>query len=86
MCLEIFEDGFDNPSKVDTFSIHQLVTFLYFLALIHSLDGYQKKTKQKTIHFFHFKRNAFHIIPQSGLSSQGLREFTSLHMKQQKVD
>lgn len=39
MCLEIFEDGFYNPSKVDTFSTNKLVTFIYFHALTYSLDG-----------------------------------------------
>lgn len=46
MCLEIFENGFDNPSKVDTFSIHQLIIVMYFLGPFHSLDGYKKKNKK----------------------------------------
>lgn len=84
MRLEIFEDGFDNPSKADTFSTHQLVTSTYFLALIHSLDGYQKKNIPFA--FFVLKEMLFTSFSKVGLLSQRLREFTSLHMKQQKVD
>lgn len=72
MCLEIFEDGFDNPSKVDTFSIHQLVTFLYFLALIHSLDGYQKKKQnKKPFTFFILKEMLFTSFPRVGFQVRG---------------
>lgn len=82
MCLEIFEDGFYTPSKVDTSSTNKLVTFTYFMLL--SIAVMVKK--KSFARFLHFKINAFHMIPESGLLSQRLGEFTSLHIKQQKMD
>ena len=87
MWLEIFEDGFYMPAKVATSSTNKLVTFTYLRSLIYSLDGKKKKKKEKVlIAVFILKEMLSTWFPKVGCLSQWLWEFTSLHIKQQKMD
>lgn len=56
------------------------ISLLLFIALMVT------KKKKNPFTFFVLKEKLFTSFPRVGLSSQGLREFTSLHMKQQKAN